>query len=106
MNSDEPIWITGVGMATPLGHDLVTLENSLIEGLSGVAVVDRFCTADYPCRIAAWLPAVPCPPSQEPLSFAALSRLEQVALWCVDQALRDSDWWGRRQEVRIGLVLG
>jgi 3-oxoacyl-[acyl-carrier-protein] synthase II len=35
-----------------------------------------------------------------------LPRLEQLGLWCCYEALRDSGWWERRHEARIGLVLG
>jgi 3-oxoacyl-[acyl-carrier-protein] synthase II len=42
----------------------------------------------------------------EPAEFAGLLRLEQVVLWCCAEALRDAGWWERRQEVRLGLVLG
>ena len=39
---EEPVWITGVGLATSLGCDLATLEASLLAGRSGVAVVTSF----------------------------------------------------------------
>jgi 3-oxoacyl-[acyl-carrier-protein] synthase II len=57
-----------------------------------VAAVDRFATDDYPSRIAG--------------QIAARPPLEQVALWCVETALRDAGWWGPHREARVGLVLG
>ena len=106
MMAEDPVWITGVGLATSLGCDLATLEASLLAGRSGVAVVTSFSTTDYPSRIAAELPAVPCPSSQEPREFHALPRLEQAALWCVQAALEDAGLWNCRATRRIGLVLG
>ena len=104
--AEDPVWITGVGLATSLGCDLATLEASLLAGRSGVAVVTSFCTTDYPSRIAAELPAVPCPSGREPREFLALPRLEQAALWCVQAALEDAGLWDSRATRRIGLVLG
>ena len=68
MEAVEPVWITGVGAATPLGHDVADIEANLLAGRSGVVLVTRFPTDDYPSRIAALLPqclrprgrAVPC----------------------------------------------
>src|SRR5208337_4290314 len=102
MMAEDPVWITGVGLATSLGCNLATLEASLLAGRSGIAVVTSFCTTDYPSRIAAELPAVPCPSGREPREFHALSRLEQAALWCVQAALEDAGLWDCRATRRIG----
>ncbi len=102
----EPVWITGVGLATSLGCDLATLEASLLAGRSGISVVSSFSTTDYPSRIAAEISAIPCPSGWEPREFHGLSRLEQTALWCVQAALEDAGLWNCRASRRIGLVLG
>jgi 3-oxoacyl-[acyl-carrier-protein] synthase II len=108
MDLEEPVWITGVGLATPLGFDLAALDEGFLSGRSGVVAVTGFSTDDYPSRIAAQLHQVPCPPSQQPAAFAKLPRIEQVALWCVEAALRDAGLWhiDDRRGKRIGLVLG
>jgi len=100
------VWITGVGLATPLGHDMATLERNLLEGRSGAMAVTSFSTIDYPSRIAAVVETIPCPPSQAPERFVHLPRIEQAALWSIESALRDSGWWDRRHDIRVGLVLG
>ena len=106
MSLEQPVWITGMGLATPLGCDLATVEDGLLAGKSGIAAVRSFPTTDYPSRIAAAVEQVPCPESLDPAAFMKLPRLEQAALWCVESALRDAGWWGRHQDVRLGLVLG
>ena len=55
MDMTEPVWITGVGAATPLGSGLDEIEANLLAGRSGVSLVTRFPTDDYPSRIAAQL---------------------------------------------------
>lgn len=100
------VWITGVGLATPLGCDLAALEAGLLAGRSGVVAVRSFPTPDFPSRIAAPLEAVPCPAGQDLVAFLERPRPEQVVLWCVEEALRDAGCWDRRQHARVGLVLG
>jgi 3-oxoacyl-[acyl-carrier-protein] synthase II len=34
------------------------------------------------------------------------SRLDRAARWCCKAALDDADWWTRRSEVRVGIVIG
>ena len=107
MRGDEQaVWITGVGLATPLGCDLATLEANLLAGNSGIAAVSSFPTDDYPSRIAGQLSSIPCPSSQDQAEFSALPRIEQVAVWCVESALRDAGLWLAHQDLRIGLALG
>ncbi len=106
MGSDEPVWITGIGAATPLGCDLSAIESRLLAGRSGVTRVTRFPTDDYPSRIAAQIGPVPTPTDCDPTAFAALNPLEQVARWCAETALRDAGLLGAHREARVGLVLG
>jgi 3-oxoacyl-[acyl-carrier-protein] synthase II len=106
MDREEPVWITGIGLATPLGHDLREFDEHLLNGRSAVGAVTSFSTRDYPSRIAAQVLRVPVPAGRDWHSFQSLSRLEQVALWCVESALRDCGLWGRHRDLRIGLVTG
>jgi 3-oxoacyl-[acyl-carrier-protein] synthase II len=100
------VWITGVGAATPLGHTYPAIADNLLAGRSGVRAVTGFDTAEHPSRIGAEIDALPCLPGWDAAEFARLARLDQVTLWCCVTALRDSGWWERRAEVRLGLVLG
>ncbi len=106
IDRDAPVWITGVGLATPLGHDAGSLARNLLDGRSGVTAVTRFSAADYPCRVAAQVESVPRPAGLDASTFASLTRLEGLTAWCVESALRDSGWWGRHREARVGLVVG
>src|SRR5262245_58873620 len=103
MGMDEPIWITGIGMATPLGHDLWELDDHLLNGRSAVDAVTSFSTRDYPSRIAAQVHDIPVPAGRDRDSFRSLSRLEQVALCCVESALRGPGLGARPRDLRIGV---
>jgi len=113
-----PIWITGVGTATPLGTTYSDFADRLLAGQSCIDVVKRFDVAEHPSQIAGEMPAIPCPAeltdptllapfgNGSPIAFERLHRLEQLVLWCCTQALRDSGLWDERRERRIGMVLG
>jgi 3-oxoacyl-[acyl-carrier-protein] synthase II len=101
-----PIWITGVGAATPLGCNYRTIADNLLAGHSGVRSIVGFDTSQHPSRIGGQVLHVPCPAGWEEDAFARLTRLEQLTLWCCTAALRDAGWWPHRQEIRMGLIIG
>ena len=107
MTRDNVVWITGVGAATPLGHDFAAFADLLLAGTSGVRTVASFDVSQHPSQIAGLLPQkIPCPAGYDEADFNELHALEQLMLWCCGQALRDAGWWDQRGDVRVGLVLG
>jgi 3-oxoacyl-[acyl-carrier-protein] synthase II len=106
VSDPSAVWITGVGAATPLGNTYADFADNLMAGKSGVGRVEGFDVSEHPSQIAGQLREVPCPPGTDPHEFTSLHRLEQVMRWCCVRSLRDSGWWERRHEVRIGLALG
>jgi 3-oxoacyl-[acyl-carrier-protein] synthase II len=106
VSSGTAVWITGVGAATPLGHTADAIADQLLAGRSGVRAVTGFDVSEHPSQIAGQMDRPPCPPGWDEPAFGQLDRLEQLALWCCTAALRDAGWWERREEVRLGLILG
>lgn len=100
------IWITGVGAATPLGCDAKTIGDRLLAGTSGVRRITHFRADDHPAQIAAMVDEIPCPALFDRREFAQASRLEQLFLRCCVTALDDAGWGPKREETRLGLVLG
>ncbi|MDF2963201.1 MAG: 3-oxoacyl-ACP synthase [Paenibacillus sp.] len=49
----QRVVITGMGVMTSLGHDLETFWSNLMEGKSGVGMIELFDVSEYPTRIAA-----------------------------------------------------
>lgn len=45
--------VTGCGVISPVGNDLQTFWNSLIEGKNGISFLDRFDLSDYKVKLAA-----------------------------------------------------
>ncbi|KAG5225516.1 hypothetical protein IMY05_018G0048500 [Salix suchowensis] len=44
--------VTGMGVVSPLGHDLGVFYNNLLQGVSGVTQIEAFDCAQFPTRIA------------------------------------------------------
>jgi 3-oxoacyl-[acyl-carrier-protein] synthase II len=106
MTPNSNIWITGVGAVTSLGHEYGTIAENLLAGKSGVTAVKGFDVSAHPSQVAGQVHEVPQLAAADFPEYATLGRLEQVVLWCCTQALRDAGWWDKRQDVRMGLVLG
>jgi 3-oxoacyl-[acyl-carrier-protein] synthase II len=53
MTNGQRVVITGMGWVTPLGHDLETVWQRLIGGVSGVTRIERFRAATFPTNFAA-----------------------------------------------------
>ncbi len=102
----EPIWITGIGALTTLGNDFDEFSSNLIEGKTGIREVIGFDASNHACRIAGQIDLPGCPPELDRASYESAFPGEQANLWCASQALKDAGLWGRRADLRIGLVLG
>ncbi|MFO0808314.1 MAG: beta-ketoacyl-[acyl-carrier-protein] synthase family protein [Gemmataceae bacterium] len=100
----NPIWITGVGVGTPLGFQINELADNLLAGRSGVSTVTAFDASNHRCRVGAMLGRVPVPVGFDAVEFAKRDSLDQLALWCTANALKDAGRWDDRD--RVGVVLG
>jgi 3-oxoacyl-[acyl-carrier-protein] synthase II len=102
----ESVWITGLGLATPLGCTFQDFSDRILAGESGIRAITAFDTSTLACKIAGSLEPLSCPPGWDAESFQSRTPWEQLLLSCAVRAMQDSGWWDRRVEARIGLVLG
>ena len=54
------IVITGMGIASVFGNDPDTFYDALLAGRSGISLIDRFDTTDYPTRFAGQIKNFEC----------------------------------------------
>jgi 3-oxoacyl-[acyl-carrier-protein] synthase II len=101
----EPVWITGVGTATPLGNTYTQFAQRLLVGESGIRRVSGFDVSEHPSQVSGQVRDIPRPDWDDP-AFDGLHRLDRLMRWCCGVALRDAGWWQRRAELRVGMVLG
>ncbi|MCS7016061.1 MAG: beta-ketoacyl-[acyl-carrier-protein] synthase family protein [Gemmatales bacterium] len=106
MKDNGGVWITGVGLATPLGSDLGEFTANLLAGRCAIRRVTKMAIAGHPSQIAAELVDIPRPQAVDEAVWVKHAPLEQLVLWCMIRALQNGDLWERRQSLPIGVVLG
>ena len=102
----QRIWFTGVGAATPLGHDFATFAENLLDGKSGVSSQPLLPNDLGTRQNIAAVGEIPVPPGWDAAAFGRFNRLEQLCLSCAARALQDAGLEAERGELRIGIVLG
>jgi len=100
------VWITGVGAATPLGHDFATFTENLLAGKSGVASHSLLPDELGGRQNIASVGPIPVPPGWDEAGFGQYNRLQQLCLSCSARALQDAGLETDRSDLRIGIVLG
>ena len=102
--------ITGMGVVTPLGEELESFWNRLLEGHSGIKMLTRISTiADYPVRIGGEITAADFDPSKV-LDHRELRRLDRFSIYALcaaDHAVKDSGIdFTKVNGFRAGAVVG
>src|SRR5579875_4100824 len=109
LRTDE-IVVTGLGATTPLGGDVKSFWDGLLEGRSGVVGLEQEWAADLPVRIAA--PMAVDPTEIIPrVQARRLDRSEQAALVAAREAWADAGFSGKASEAglepsRVAVVIG
>jgi 3-oxoacyl-[acyl-carrier-protein] synthase II len=98
------VWITGVGVASPLGNSFAEFSRRLLEGVSGIRRLSEDDGPTLEGQIAGCLPELP--PLTGAETAAPRNRAEHVALSCSAAALRDAGLWEQRSLAPIGLSVG
>lgn len=89
--SDRRVVVTGIGVVSPLGCDLTTFWDRLLQGHCGIGPISRFDVSQYDCRIAAEVRDFdPTPAFPNPKELRRTDRFVQFAVHAGWQALRDA----------------
>lgn len=99
--------VTGIGSLTPIGNDVPSLWNALVNGVSGADVITYFDTEKFKCHIASELKGY------DPLAFFdrkeanRLDRFGQYAIVSTDEAIADSGIFeGPIDKERVAVIWG
>lgn len=98
--------ITGMGAVTPVGCDVKTFWDSLINGKNGIDIVTRFDVTDFKAKLAAEIKDF------EPLQYMEKSEIRksdkfvQYAIAAASQAVADSGIDGKIAPERFGVYYG
>jgi 3-oxoacyl-(acyl-carrier-protein) synthase len=89
-NNSRRAVITGIGATTPLGSKIEDVWEALLDGQSGVRVIQGFDASGMPCQIAGEIPDFE-PTDHIPAKEARrMSRASQIALASVQMAVKDA----------------
>lgn len=98
--------VTGMGAISPLGNDVKTLWESLIDGKCGIDFIKSFDTSEHKVKIAAEIKDF------DPLIYMEKSEIRksdlftQYSLAAATQAMLDSGLEGEIESERLGVYIG
>ncbi len=99
--------ITGLGIVCPLGHDVATTWQALLEGRSGVGPITLFDASDLKTRFAAEVKDFDPQALFGAREARRMDRFAQFAMAAALQAMEDSGLViGENNSHRIGVVMG
>ncbi len=88
---ERRVVVTGLGVVTPLGHDIETFWQNIIAGQCGIDKITQFDTTGYDCQIAAEVKNFdPIPAFPSPKEIRRADRFVQMGVYAGWRALQDS----------------
>jgi len=89
--TERRVVVTGLGVVTPLGHQVDAFWNNLLAGQCGIARIARFDSSKFDCQIAAEVKNFdPAPAFPAPKELRRTDRFSHFGIHAGSQALRDS----------------
>lgn len=99
--------VTGLGLVTPLGTGVEKTWNALCAGTSGIGLISRFDTSDYPVRIAAEVKDFIVEDFIDPKTAKHLDLFVQYAIAGAEMALKDAAFAVTPENAaRVGVITG
>ncbi|MBD3422320.1 MAG: beta-ketoacyl-ACP synthase II [Chitinivibrionales bacterium] len=87
----QRVVVTGLGVVSPVGNDIDTFWNSLINGVSGISELTAFDDSDYTCKIAGEVGEIDFTNYVETKEAKRTDRCILFSLVAADQAIRDAN---------------
>ena len=84
------IVVTGIGTLTPIGNDLATYWENLVNGVSGADMITQFDASKFKTRFACEIKGFDPEAFMEKKEARKLDRFSQIALVASDQAVLDA----------------
>lgn len=103
----ERVVITGMGVISPLGNDADMFWNGLIQGKSGITLIDTFDPSEYKTKIAGLVRDFDPIARFGRKEARRMDRFCQFALAAAEEAVEDSGLWpGKVNPERMGVYVG
>jgi len=105
--AERRVVITGIGLITPLGNDLKTTWNNLIQGKSGAGKITAFDTTNFPSQIAAEVKGFDPEKYVPAKDVRRYDRFSHFALGAAAEAWSDAGLEGHQYNPsKMGCILG
>ena len=106
--SDRRVVVTGMGVVTPLGHDLDTFWQNLITSQCGIDKISAFDTSAFATQIAGEVKNFdPTPAFPSPKEIRRTDRYSQFGIYAGWSALKDSGLELEKENLdEVGVFLG
>ncbi len=104
--SRKRVVITGIGVVAPIGNDLATFWNGILEGRNGVGPITHFDPEDYRTRFAMEVKDFDPSARIDRKTARLLDRFAQFALFTAGEALEDSGLDPSNNHQRYGVITG
>jgi 3-oxoacyl-[acyl-carrier-protein] synthase II len=99
--------ITGMGVVSPVGNDVETFWNSLINGKSGIRTIERFDTTGFACTIAGQVNNFNPEDFIDKKEARKMDRFLQYAVVAAQQAMKQSGLNINEENAeRVGVYIG
>lgn len=99
--------ITGLGAITPLGNDVKTTWEGLLNGVSGIDTISSFDTSRHSVTFAGEVKNFQPESKFEPKEMRRLDRCVQLCLWATQEAIDDAAIdFEQYDRARIGVIIG
>ncbi|EPD52046.1 beta-ketoacyl-ACP synthase II [Paenisporosarcina sp. FSL H8-0542] len=103
----ERVVITGMGVVSPIGNNLKTFWNNLINGESGISLIDTFDVTNHKAKIAGVIRDFDADEIFGKKEARRLDRFSQFSLAAAEQAWTDSELDLKRIDgERLGVYVG
>ncbi|MEE0957062.1 MAG: beta-ketoacyl-ACP synthase II [Ruminococcus sp.] len=98
--------VTGLGAVSPVGNDVPTMWQNMLDGVNGIQIIDRFDTSDLKVHIAGIVKDFEPEKYFEKREAKKLDIYCQYAIAAAQQAVDDSGILGTIDENRFGVYIG
>src|SRR5476649_2094114 len=107
-NSDRRVVVTGLGVVTPLGHQLDVFWNALIAGQCGIDKITAFDATPFDTQIAGQVKSFDLAPAfPSPKEIRRTDRYSQFGVYAAWSALKDSGLELDKENLdEIGVFIG
>jgi 3-oxoacyl-[acyl-carrier-protein] synthase II len=105
--SKRRVVITGLGIVSPVGNDVASAWDAIVNGRSGIAKVTRFDTTGFPTHFGGEIRNLDLEPYMSPKDARRMDAFMQYGVVAGMQAMRDSGLTVTPENAdRIGILMG